>query len=336
MPREGRFLEILIGHLQEFFGPEGIQVKSPEIFFDDSGKKIGEVDVTLRSNVGTSTTFIGIECRDRPGGQLKQTGHRRKRNQSQKQENIRPQGRDWIREIQGKKEDLHVQKMVAVSSTGFTQEAIDLARQFDIDLLYVTSANEPETKDWFQTLIIGWQEEIYEIKPGINIETVPRTAKLDLSIGRNVPFIKMSGNEASISLAQLIENHLDALFSQLPSRPGAVEQLTSLEIDGPMDATINEKQFKVARINIPLKLTRENVEAKVAVDICKSLSIDKIIALSGTCKVQTSIRELRVLVLAKKSKSQSDKIDLRCICLTPDNEPYLLPAGTKIALYGKH
>ena len=94
MPREGRFLEILVKHLQEFLIPESFIIRSPEEFYRD-GIRLGEIDVTVRGDFGLSKVFVGLECRDRPSDG--------------------PQGVGWIREIQGKKEDLQVDKMVAVA-----------------------------------------------------------------------------------------------------------------------------------------------------------------------------------------------------------------------------
>jgi len=53
MPRKGRFLEILVKHLQEFLGPKGLEIKSPELFYQN-GKQIGEIDVTVRGKLGSS------------------------------------------------------------------------------------------------------------------------------------------------------------------------------------------------------------------------------------------------------------------------------------------
>jgi hypothetical protein len=337
MPRQGRFLEILVAHLQEFFGPEGIQVKSPEIFFDKGGNKIGEIDVTLRSDLGTSQTFVGIECRDRPSEPKDRTQpHGRSRERSRKDSRTRPQGRDWIREIQGKKEDLQVQKMIAVSSTGFTQEAIDLAKQFDIDLLYVSNVNKPETKDWFQTVTFAWHEDIHEIVDTLEIDTIPRSYIDNLSITGNTPFLRVPGIEAPVSIAQLIERRLGALFAELPSQKGTVSKLTDLIIDDAMDAEIADQLYRVVRMRIPLKLTRETYVVEVALSMCKNLCNESIIALSGNCRIKSSVRELQALVLAKKSRLQPDKTDIRCLLLDSDNKPYVIPPDTtmSLSLYG--
>jgi hypothetical protein len=133
MARKGRFLEILVEHLQRFLSDDGIVVKSPEEFYRD-GKKIGEIDITLRGEFGSSRLFVGIECRDRPGGPR--------------------QGRDWIRELIGEKRDLQIDQIVAVSTTGFTQQAIALANAERIDLLTFSDVDAEDPSHWIQSFSI--------------------------------------------------------------------------------------------------------------------------------------------------------------------------------------
>ena len=150
MPRGGKFLEILVKNLQEFLANEEITVTSPEEFHED-GKKIGEIDVTLRGKFGSGSIFVGIECRDR----------------------AKPQGRDWIREIYGKKDDLNVDKMIAVSSSGFAGPAINLAKEVGIDLLTIEDASRIDLNDWFEAVWFGWRDYVYKISGLVDTETSP-------------------------------------------------------------------------------------------------------------------------------------------------------------------
>jgi hypothetical protein len=87
MAQKGQFLEIMMANLQSYLGPAGIDVKLREKFYNpESGKQIGEIDITVRGEFGASTFFFGIECRNRPADG--------------------PQGLPWIREIVGKKTNL--------------------------------------------------------------------------------------------------------------------------------------------------------------------------------------------------------------------------------------
>ncbi len=217
MPRKGRFLELLVKQLQESLVSEGIEVRSPEEFYK-GGQKIGEIDVTLRGKFGTSTVFVGIECRDRP-----QDG---------------PQGREWIREIIGEKEDFCIHKMIAVSSTGFTQPAIELAEKTDVQLLVLDEATQNDLQDWFDTLTLCWNDPV----------------------------------------------------------------------------------------------TNEFITVKMVINVCRELSDNEVIALTGTCALQTSQQKLRVHGIAKKKKSSSMLTDLTVHFMTESGEEYCLPEGTEIIL----
>lgn len=123
MPTSGRFLENLVTFVERKLAPQGAVVKSPERFYAQ-GTQIGEIDITIRGQFGSSSVFIGLECRDRP-----KDG---------------PQGAPWITELAGKKATLGVDKMVAVSSTGFVPGAAIVAKQHGIDLLTLETVTEEE------------------------------------------------------------------------------------------------------------------------------------------------------------------------------------------------
>lgn len=316
MPRKGRFLEILVKYLQEFLGPEGIAATSPEEFYDEYGNKIGEIDVTLRGDFGSSKIFVGIECRDQPSHG--------------------PQGRGWIREIIGKRDDLNVDKMIAVSTTRFTQPAIDLANSSRVDLLTIESKDESDVnhnlRNWFETLTFVWVEDSYEISGVVDITTIPRTSRSDTH-GSILIKDRISG--MFITLQQYIKPKLDSLFTSMQVDPNTIREIeTLIELNEQVDAMFDNRLLKIARMRIPLKLQRETIKQKVLVNVCKRLGDDEIIALTGVCRIETKHRKLKVLVTAKKSITGEGKIDLKCDLLNEENEPYPMPAGTRVALYG--
>jgi len=150
MPRRGRLLEVMVQRLEEFMVPEGVVVKSPEVFYGEAGKKIGEIDVTLRGNFGHCELLVGIECRDRPSDG--------------------PQGRGWINQINGKRDDLKVNQMIAVSTTGFTDPAVELANSSGVDLLTVEDISKLDLHGWFEVLTLRWTEgsEVVAAKAVLN------------------------------------------------------------------------------------------------------------------------------------------------------------------------
>jgi len=316
MPRKGRFLEILVKHLQGFFGPQEIEIKSPELFYQN-GKLVGEIDVTMRGKLGSSSIFIGIECRDRP-----QDG---------------PQGIPWLTQINGKQRLFKTDKMIAVSTTGFAPEAIKVAEGFGIDLLTINNANEIDLADWFYTIDFRWQEETYEISGVIDIATEPKTIIGMQSFRADTPFSRLDNTNHFATLDEFMKRDLDHLFAQLPSVDSGVMQAEAfIQGTGQLDAELAGERFKITKLVIPVKMSREVVGGGLLLNVCKNVhQQDEVIAVTGMGMLETSKRRFKVLAIAKKSASDSNLRDLQINFLTENDEPYLIPAGTRVALYGK-
>ena len=315
MPRKGRFLEILVKHLQGFLGPRGLEIMSPELFYEN-GKLIGEIDVTIRGKLGSSSIFVGIECRDRPQDS--------------------PQGVPWLTQIYGKQNLFKAHKMIAVSTTGFTPEAVKVAQGLGIDLLTITDANEIDLSDWFYTIDFVWQDEFYEITGAIDIATEPKTLKGMRSFRADIPFLKLGGISHPVTLDEFMKRDLDNLFSQLPNvDSGVVQAEAFIQGTGQLDAELEGEQFKITKLVVPVKLSKEVVRGGLLLNACRDLHQGEIIAVTGTAMIETGRHRFKVLAIAKKSASDENLRDLQINFLTENNEPYLIPAGTRISLFGK-
>jgi hypothetical protein len=310
MPRKGRFLEILAGRLHEFLEPEGIIIESPKVFYRD-GKKIGEIDVALRGDFKSSKVFVGIECRDRPSDG--------------------PQGREWIREIRGKQIDLGIDKMIAISSTGFTEPATRLANSWGIDLLTIEDIDEVDLQDWFKSLDLIWTEFSPEIAGGVHLTTIPR---IPMKPCRGPLFLESKVTNKLVPLEKYIQPEVDKLVVSLQEKPGVAQEIvTKLKINGPIDGVIGGRRFKIAGVTVPIRVRCEVVRIKALTNVCRRLSDHRIIALTGVSRIKTKCRELKVLIIVKKNRTDGSLFDLRCSFLTEDNKPYKIPAGTKISLF---
>jgi hypothetical protein len=87
-----------------------------------------EVDITLRSHVGTTPVLIAIECRDR---KIKSDV-------------------TWIEQLNTKKRDIQASKMIAVSSSGFSEAAAAVARVYGIETRTLRSLAQVQTFDWIE------------------------------------------------------------------------------------------------------------------------------------------------------------------------------------------
>ncbi|HUI39919.1 MAG TPA: restriction endonuclease, partial [Methanothrix sp.] len=102
MVRKGRDLELLVAFLENHLGPLGIEIKSPDYIQDKDTSQLREVDISLRSKIGSSNILAIVECRDRKGD-----------------EDV-----TWIEQLSRKRESVGADKAVAVSSSGFSDPAI--------------------------------------------------------------------------------------------------------------------------------------------------------------------------------------------------------------------
>jgi Restriction endonuclease len=112
VPRAGRSLELLVQGLEQLLAGAQVEIRSPDYIMGRNTETLREVDVSLRSQVGSVSVLVIIECRDR----------------------AKPQGASWIEQLASKREDVGADKAVAVSAAGFSAGARKLARSKQVDL----------------------------------------------------------------------------------------------------------------------------------------------------------------------------------------------------------
>lgn len=113
-PNDGTQLEDLVKLIETIRLPPEFSVESRQKVFNDEGIQVAELDITISGKIGTSTWTTLIECRDRPS------------------EGAAPVS--WIEQLVGRRDRLSLDKVLAVSSTGFSPAAIDYAKQKNIEL----------------------------------------------------------------------------------------------------------------------------------------------------------------------------------------------------------
>jgi|GEM_PF-2647281 len=128
MVRKGRTLEILVAQLEDHLGPLGIQVESPDYIRDKDTSQLREVDISLRSKIGSSNILVILECRDRKG-----------------EEDV-----TWIEQLAKKRESVSADKAVAISSSGFSKPATSKAMKENIELRTLDNVDISEIGKWFQ------------------------------------------------------------------------------------------------------------------------------------------------------------------------------------------
>lgn len=129
MPRQGRDIEKLVASLEAYLGPRGIEVESPKRLPDKDTGQLREVDIALQGQIGSSNILVIVECRDQSGD-----------------EDV-----TWIEQLAEKRKSVGADKVIAVSSSGFTKPARNKAEKKNIDLRTIAQVDPKEIHSWFQS-----------------------------------------------------------------------------------------------------------------------------------------------------------------------------------------
>lgn len=127
MARQGRELELLIEQLEKIVLPNGATIISPGFINDRITNQPREVDILIEHMVGSSLIKIVIECRNRTA----------------------TQDTTWIEQLHTKLNDLNVHKKIAVSSSPFTQPALEKAKFYGIETRTLSEINPETIADWW-------------------------------------------------------------------------------------------------------------------------------------------------------------------------------------------
>jgi len=123
MPKRSNDFQKLIKLIQEQLADEDVNIEESKLLKDFRDGQKREVDIYIETKISGYPVKIAVECRD----------HKRE------------MGKEWIDSLIGKFEYLPIDKVIAVSKSGFYNSAINVARQSKIELLTLEDALE---EDW--------------------------------------------------------------------------------------------------------------------------------------------------------------------------------------------
>ncbi len=128
MGRKGRKFEQLIEVLEKHALNKEGTITSPGYLNDKVTHQIREVDILIKSKIGNSGISIILECRDRKGRQ----------------------DSTWIEQLNSKLKDLEADKIIAVSSSGFTKPALEKAKRYGIETRTFGEIDKTIVESWWQ------------------------------------------------------------------------------------------------------------------------------------------------------------------------------------------
>jgi hypothetical protein len=125
---DGRALENLVRTVEDFFLPKDCRVEVRKLVYGDEGAQLAELDIVVTGRLGTTEIRWLIECRDRLSD-----------------------GRapvSWIEQLGGRKQVHGLNKVTAVSTTGFSDGAAEVAARLGIELRTVSDAKLQDFSAW--------------------------------------------------------------------------------------------------------------------------------------------------------------------------------------------
>jgi hypothetical protein len=128
VPNDGKALEALVALIEKLHLPEGFKISPNKRVYNRDGIQVAELDVLVEGRLGTTDLKWLIECRDRPSEG--------------------PAPCSWIEQLITRKERLKLNKVIAVSTTGFAAGVPELAEFGRIELREVRSLTQADVASW--------------------------------------------------------------------------------------------------------------------------------------------------------------------------------------------
>lgn len=125
---DGKQLERLVELIERSQLRSGFEVETRRPVFNEDGDQIAELDILVTGKVGSATVRFLIECRDRPS------------------EGSAPVS--WVEQLVGRRQRLKLDKVMAVSSTGFAPGAKTFAEDSGIELRSLDNLTYKDVASW--------------------------------------------------------------------------------------------------------------------------------------------------------------------------------------------
>lgn len=140
MPRKGKDIEKIVERLHKLILSPECEIKSPDRIKDKVTGQSREVDVSIRLKSGYISILIIVECRDRDIEDV-----------------------TWIEQLATKCKNIGADKLIAVSSTGFTEPAKKSAEHYGIVTQVLSKITPDDVKSWLYGCSISTGHPFYRV-----------------------------------------------------------------------------------------------------------------------------------------------------------------------------
>jgi hypothetical protein len=177
MTNNGKTLETLVEFVEKTLLPQGFKITPNKQIRNDNGLQIAEFDIEINGKIGSTEITWLIECRDRPSQG--------------------PAPASWIEQLVGRRNRFNLNRVTAVSTTGFSEGAKEFAKNSGIEVREVKELT-PECFDkWISMKHISLVERL------LNLEKVTFNIKPDEPSDRIEAFsntLKKQSNDSKFLL----------------------------------------------------------------------------------------------------------------------------------------
>lgn len=231
MPNTGRTLERLVAAFERMLLGTGFAVTPNHKVFDQDGNQMAEFDVQISGQVGSTSFKWLLECRDRPSEG--------------------PAPASWIQHLSGRKQLFQFDKVIAVSTTGFSPGAKEAAKILNIMLREVSDVEAISAE--FGTIQFRLKAMTLELQ-GVADFVFPVQARAEaLQLGTVVtdPEIRRAGEHNFLTLRQFVLR--DFLQGSRIKEPERDQSITlTYESRGDIELRVGAHVLPVSGISIPV------------------------------------------------------------------------------------
>jgi len=197
MKNSGKKLEDLVSQIERILLPQGFEIYKNRREYDDDGVCSNEFDIVVEGKVGSGYYKGLIECRDRPSQ--------------------RKAPKSWMEQLYGRQQEGQFNKVIAVSTTGFSPGAIKYAEKFGIEVHVLSEIRIDQISNWFQLQRFILSQPIITLNKSIIYISEDTTNELRLifkkfihTISPNDNIFQSTINEKKYSLNQLFVQVVDS------------------------------------------------------------------------------------------------------------------------------
>ncbi|MBA3072238.1 MAG: restriction endonuclease [Anaerolineae bacterium] len=208
MANTGKLLEGFVAQIEKALLPNKFTITTNDKLFTE-GTPVAEFDIVIAGKIGSTNFKWLIECRDRPSQG--------------------PVPGEWIEQLFGRRDRFKFDKIIAVSTTGFSDGAAKYAKDKGIETREIKEADLSQISDWFkvQEMVLTKSNAMLE-SVEINIddtdEKIQALSELLLSLrnpDEKILFSTETKDFCNLATAFLLASQSAGLFTDIDPKGGS-------------------------------------------------------------------------------------------------------------------